>query len=117
MQNPEIIQIIVTAVVSIIGALGLPKMWDYFTRNKEIESAERIETKNKEDEKERLRLEEIEGYKARISKLEMQVIEVITSVDVLLTIIKDEFDNKPSVKESIEKIHSTLGNIREEYNK
>lgn len=115
MLNTDAIQIVVTAVVSIVGALGLPKMWDYFSRNKEIESAERIELKNREDEIEKGRLAEIEGYKSRISRLEMQVIVVTTSVDVLLMIIKDEFENKPSVKETIENIHRTLSQIRAEH--
>lgn len=115
MNDTNIITAIIAGVTGVLTAIGAPKMWDYFAKKKQIEVNEKAAIREEEEEKEEERLQERERYQRKIQKLELHLLEVITQVDTLLTIIRNEFDSSPAIKETIDKVDHNLDRIRKEH--
>lgn len=80
----SVIAVVVTAVATLIGALGLPELYRQITKRKLIDSDQ--------------------DCRSRIQAMEMRIKQITTGVDMLLIVIESEFKDSPMYSNVIAKV-------------
>lgn len=86
------IVVVMTAITTLLGALGLPQLYKHLTDRSQIKSdAQTAE---------------------QVAHLKIQMTKIVTSVSMLIIIIQDEFEDSKNIQGAIEKVRDQLESIQ-----
>lgn len=88
MENGEGTNYIIAGIIALASALGLPKVWDYLKVKAQTQADREAQRK--------------------ITYLENRLSQIIASVDLLIIVIRNEFDDRPNIEQAIKKVQETL---------
>lgn len=87
---------IITAIGTLATSIGLPHLFKYYFGH--------LSEKSKYDN----------DADAEIQKLKLQINQIVTSVDLLLIVIRDHFDGEKNIKSAIDRVEEHLHGIKQQ---
>lgn len=95
-DNGGIVTTIIASLATLIAALGLPHFYrQYFGH---LSAKRKAEAENEK----------------KIQELNLKISQIVTSVDMLLIVIKDEFEDSPNIQTAIARVEQHLHQIKED---
>ena len=117
MTPPEGIENLYGYVIAFLTALGLPKIWNVITEMNKTNRYTAIESKKIDSEilEDKIRIEyekkllaALDEKNNEIKELKIAINKFSTGLAMFISLVKDEFVEKPHIVDSLEKLLNTI---------